>query len=48
MRLPCRPEHGWLMKAKLPLFLPLLHTLEEERDGERRFPPLIRLFMSQP
>jgi len=28
------------MKEKLPLLLPLLHTLVEERAGERRFSTL--------
>jgi len=30
---------GWLMKGKLRHVLPLLHTLVEERAGERRFSP---------
>jgi hypothetical protein len=31
--------HGWLMKGKLPRFLPLLHTLVEERAGRGGFSP---------
>jgi hypothetical protein len=40
--------HGWLMKGKLARLLPLLHTLVEERAGERRFPTNPPPFMSQP
>jgi hypothetical protein len=44
---PCLP-HGWLMKGKTARLLPLLHTLVEERAGERRFPTHPPPFMSQP
>jgi hypothetical protein len=44
----CGPEHGWLMKGKTARLLPLLHTLVEERAGERRFPTHPPPFMSQP
>jgi hypothetical protein len=40
--------HGWLMKGKTARLLPLLHTLVEERAGERRFPTHPPPFMSQP
>jgi hypothetical protein len=40
--------HGWLMKGKPARPLPLLHTLVEERAGERRFPTHPPPFMSQP
>jgi hypothetical protein len=36
------------MKGDRRRLLPLLHTLVEERVGERRFHPLLRPFMSQP
>jgi hypothetical protein len=47
---PSKPggEHGWLMKGKTARLLPLLHTLVEERAGERRFPTHPPPFMSQP
>jgi hypothetical protein len=41
-------KHGWLMKGKPARPLPLLHTLVEERVGERRFPTNPPPFMSQP
>jgi hypothetical protein len=41
-------SHGWLMKGKTARLLPLLHTLVEERAGERRFPTHPPPFMSQP
>jgi hypothetical protein len=43
-----RAAHGWLMKGKTARLLPLLHTLVEERAGERRFPTNSPPFMSQP
>jgi hypothetical protein len=36
------------MKGKTARLLPLLHTLVEERAGERRFPTHPPPFMSQP
>ena len=42
------PPHGWLMKGKPAPLLPLLHTLVEERAGERRLPTHPPPFMSQP
>jgi hypothetical protein len=36
------------MKGKPACLLPLLHTLVEERAGERRFPTNPPPFMSQP
>jgi hypothetical protein len=36
------------MKGKNARLLPLLHTLVEERAGERRFPTHPPPFMSQP
>jgi hypothetical protein len=37
-RLNLRRSHGSFVKEKLSCLLPLLHTLVEERAGERRFP----------